>query len=183
VVAAGPVAGLAEELAQARLGDDPLLASFMGASGYDDAVADLSPAARQAWRDRLVDVLVRCEHLEADAGDEDFDSRVLLAAIRDDAARALALADSRVQEFAVTALPLVSGPSLMLLVAARVSLTDAASAAAYLTRCRGWRPMWTSTRRGCGPPPPGGCCRWPRWSRGPSASCVATWPTRTVTRW
>jgi uncharacterized protein (DUF885 family) len=135
MVAAGPIAGLAEELAQARLGDDPLLASFMGVSGYDDAVPDLSAAARQAWRDRLVYVLVRCEQLEADA--EDLDSRVLLAAIRDDATRALALADSRVQEFAVTALPLVSGPSLMLLVAARTSITDAASAGAYLTRCRG----------------------------------------------
>jgi hypothetical protein len=33
MAAAGPIAGLAEELAQARLGDDPLLASFMGASG------------------------------------------------------------------------------------------------------------------------------------------------------
>jgi uncharacterized protein (DUF885 family) len=82
-----------------------------------------------------VDVLVRCEQLEADA--QDLDRRVLLAAIRDDAARALALADSRVQEFAVTALLLVSGPSLMLLVAARTSITDAASAGAYLSRCRG----------------------------------------------
>jgi uncharacterized protein (DUF885 family) len=135
MVAAGPIPGLAQELAQARLGDDPLLASFMGVSGYDDAVPDLSPAARQAWRNRLVDVLVRCERLEADA--EDFDGRVLLAAIRDDATRALALADSRVHEFSVTAVPLVSGPSLMLLVAARASITDAASATAYLARCRG----------------------------------------------
>ena len=135
MVVAGPIARLAEELAQARLGDDPLLASFMGASGYDDTVPDLSPAARQAWRDRLVEVLVRCEQLEADA--EDLDGRVLLAATRDDAARALALADARVQEFAVTPLPLVSGPSLMLLVTARASITDAASAAAYLSRCRG----------------------------------------------
>jgi hypothetical protein len=48
MVAAGPIVGLAEELAQARLGDDRLLASFMGVSGYDDAVPDLSAAARQA---------------------------------------------------------------------------------------------------------------------------------------
>jgi uncharacterized protein (DUF885 family) len=135
MVVAGPIAGLAEELAQARLRDDPFLASFMGVSGYDDAVPDLSPATRQAWRDRLVEVLVRCEQLAADA--EDLDGRVLLAATRDDAARALALADARVQEFAVTPLPLVSGPSLMLLVAVRARITDAASAAAYLTRCRG----------------------------------------------
>lgn len=132
-VAVASIVRLAEELAQARLRNDPFIASYMGVGGYDDAVPDLSPAARQRWRDRLVDVLVGCEQLEADAGD--VDSRVLLAAARDDAMRALALVDSRVQEFGVTTFPW-DGPSIMLLVAARASVTDAASAAAYLTRCR-----------------------------------------------
>jgi uncharacterized protein (DUF885 family) len=135
-VAVAAIVGLAEELAQARLGDDPFIASYAGVSGYDDAVPDLSAPARQAWRDRLVDVLVRCEQLEADA--EDLDSRILLAATRDDATRALAMADSRVQEFGVTTLPLAGGPSMMLLVAARTSVTDAAGATAYLTRCQGF---------------------------------------------
>ena len=135
MVAAGSIVGLAEELANAQLRNNPFGASYMGVSGYDDAVPDLSPPARQAWRDRLVDVLVRCERLEADA--HDGDSRVLLAAARDDATRALAMVDSRVQEFGVTTLP-AGGPSAALLVAARASITDAASAAAYLTRCRGF---------------------------------------------
>jgi uncharacterized protein (DUF885 family) len=135
-VAVASIVGLAEELAQARLRDDPFIASYMGVSGYDDAVPDLSPPARQAWRDRLVDVLVRCEQLEADA--HDADSRVLLAATRDDATRALAMADSRVREFGVTTLPLVAGPSMMLLVAARASVTDGAGATAYLSRCQGF---------------------------------------------
>src|SRR6266542_2188431 len=58
------------------------------------------------------------------------------SAVRDDATRGLALADSRVQEFGVTTLPL-GGPSMMLLVAARAPVSNAASASAYLTRCQG----------------------------------------------
>jgi uncharacterized protein (DUF885 family) len=135
MVAVASILGLAEELAQAHLRNNPFMASYTGVSGYDDAVPDLSPQAQQAWRDRLVDVLVRCEQLEADA--HDGDSRVLLAAARDDATRALAMVDSRVQEFGVTTLP-AGGPSAALLVAARASITDTASAAAYLTRCRGF---------------------------------------------
>jgi uncharacterized protein (DUF885 family) len=135
-VAVAAIVGLADELAQAHLGDDPFIASYFGVGGYDDAVPDLSPPARQAWRDRLVDVVVRCQGLEAEA--EDLDSRVLLAAVRDHAIRGLAWADSRVQEFSVTTLPYngMFGPAMMLLVAARASITDPASAAAFLTRCR-----------------------------------------------
>jgi uncharacterized protein (DUF885 family) len=135
-VAAAAIVGLAEELAQAHLGDDPFIASYLGVGDYDDAVPDLSPPARHAWRDRLVDVVVRCQGLEADA--EDLDSRVLLAAVQDHAIRGLGWADSHVQEFSVTTLPYngMFGPAMMLLVAARTSITDQASAAAFLTRCR-----------------------------------------------
>ncbi len=133
MVAVTSIAVLADELAEAQLRNDPYSASYMGITGYDDAVPDLSPAARQAWRDRLVDFLIRCEHLDADIADAD--SRVLLAAARDSAARWLATADSRVQEFSVTTMPM-GGPSKMLFAAARASVTDAASASDYLTRCR-----------------------------------------------
>jgi uncharacterized protein (DUF885 family) len=133
VVAAGSIVGLAEDLATAQLRNNPFGASYMGVSGYDDAVPDLSPQARQAWRDRLVGVLVGCEQLETDG--HDGDSRVLLAAVRDHATRGLNLIDSRVQEFSVTTMPW-EGPSAMLLVTARAAITDAASASAYLTRCR-----------------------------------------------
>ena len=71
----------------------------------------------------------------ADADAADADSRVLLEVVREKAARELAAADSRVDEFSVTTFPL-GGPSLMLLVASRTRVRDAASAAAYLTRCR-----------------------------------------------
>jgi uncharacterized protein (DUF885 family) len=134
MTAAASIGALADELAGILLRGDPFGASFMAIGGYDDAVPDLSPEYQQAWRDRLVDVIVRCGRLEADAGDAASD--VLLQATRDRATRELAAADSRVEEFSVTTFP-VGGPSLMLLIASRTRVADADSAAAYLARCRG----------------------------------------------
>ena len=134
MVAVTSIAGLATELAEAELENDPFGASYLGVGGHDDAVPELSPGARQAWRERLVDFVVRCDSL--DAGAQDADGRVLLAAVRDSATRWLAAVDSRVEEFSLTTMPL-GGPSRMLFVMARASVTDPASAAAYLTRCKG----------------------------------------------
>jgi uncharacterized protein (DUF885 family) len=131
--AAAPIVALAEELAEVQLQDDPFYASLMAIGGYDEAVPDLSPEHRQAWRGRLVNIIVRCGEAEADAADTD--GSVLLAAVRDHAVRALAWADSRLDEFSVTTFPL-GGPSLMLLVASRTRLSEPARADAYLTRCR-----------------------------------------------
>jgi uncharacterized protein (DUF885 family) len=137
MIAAGPIALLAEELAEAHFHDDPFGASYMGIGGYDHAVPDLSPEARQAWRDKLVDFLVRSEQLETSTDDaSDRENRLLLAAVRDNVTRALAMEDSRVREFSVTTFP-ITGPSEMLLIMARAQVTDAASAAAYLARCHG----------------------------------------------
>src|SRR6266852_739587 len=127
------IAALADELAEVLLRSDPFGASFMSISGYDDAVPDLSPEYQQAWRDRLVDIIVRCGQCEADA--DDMDSLILLETVRDKASRELAAADSRVDEFTVTTFPL-GGPSLVLLIASRTRVTDVESAAAYVTRCR-----------------------------------------------
>jgi uncharacterized protein (DUF885 family) len=134
IVATTPIGALADELAEVLLHGDPFGASFMSIGGYDDAVPDLSPEYQQAWRGRLVDIIARCAGLDADAGD--IGSRILLETARDTAARELAWADSRVAEFSVTTFPL-GGPSLMLLIASRTSVTDAESATAYLARCRG----------------------------------------------
>jgi uncharacterized protein (DUF885 family) len=132
MAAEASISRLAEELADVELRNDPFWASFMGVSGYDDAVPDLSPAAQQEWRDRLVDIIVRCDQCPAD-GDAGNDA--LLAAVRDKATRALGGADSRVDEFSVTTMPL-TGPSLVLLIASRTQVSDQAAADAYLTRCR-----------------------------------------------
>jgi uncharacterized protein (DUF885 family) len=128
-----PLAALAETLAGALLRNDPFVASYLGVSGYDDAVPDRSPQARAAWRDSLVDVLIRCERLEPDAAG--LGDQVLLGAVRGHASRALAAVDSRVEEFSVAALPMTGLP-IMLLVLGRASVTDTASAAAVLSRCQ-----------------------------------------------
>ncbi len=133
LTAAGSIGALAQELAEVLLRNDPFGATYMAISGYDDAVPDLSPECQQAWRDRIVDVIVRCGQCEPDAADAE--SRILLEAVRDTAARELAAADSRVDEFSVTTFPL-GGPSLVLLIASRTSVDDVTSAAAYLARCR-----------------------------------------------
>jgi len=133
MTAAASIGSLAGELADVELRNDPFWASFMAISGYEDAVPDLSPEHQQAWRGELVDIIVRCGDREADAVGTD--SSVLLAAVRDHAIRALAWADSRLDEFSVTTFPL-AGPSMMLLIASRTRLSDPAGAVAYLTRCR-----------------------------------------------
>ena len=133
MTAAATIGTLAGELAEVLLRGDPFGASFMAISGYDDAVPDLSPEYQRAWRARLVDIIARCAGFEADPGD--VGSRVLLETVRDTAARELAAADSRVYEFSVTTFPL-GGPSLMLLIASRTSVSDPESAIAYLARCR-----------------------------------------------
>ena len=94
---------------------------------------DLSPEWRDQWRGRLVDIIVRCGQQEA--GGTGAERSVLLEVVRDKAARALADADSRVDEYSITTFPL-AGPSRMLLIASRTRIADGAGAAAYLTRCR-----------------------------------------------
>jgi uncharacterized protein (DUF885 family) len=133
MVAAASIEALADELTEVLLRADPFWASFMAISGYDDAVPDLSPEGQQEWRDRLVDIVVRSGPCEADAVAAD--DRVLLEAVRDTAARHLAAADARIEEYSVTTFPL-GGPSRMLLIASRTRVHNAESAAAYLTRCR-----------------------------------------------
>jgi uncharacterized protein (DUF885 family) len=133
LTAEAAIEALAGELAGVLLSADPFGASFMSIPGYDDAVPDLSPEYRQAWRGQLVDIIARGAGYEADG--LGIDHRVLLETARDTAARELAAADSRVYEFSVTTFPL-GGPSLVLLTASRTSVSDPESAAAYLARCR-----------------------------------------------
>ena len=133
MAAGGPLVALAERLAEALLRNDPFLASYLGVSGYDDAVPDLSPQARAAWRDSLVEVLIRCERLELDVAG--LDEQVLLGAVHGHATQALAAVDSRVEEFSVAPVPM-GGLPFMLLVTARASVTDASSASAVLSRCQ-----------------------------------------------
>lgn len=124
---------LAEELVEVEARYNPFWASFTGINGYDDAVPDLSRECQRTWRDHLVSIVARSDQYRADAADKE--SRTLLAAVRDNAIRSLAGADSKVEEFTVTTFPF-DGPSVILLDASRRRIPDEASAAAYLTRCR-----------------------------------------------
>ena len=132
-VTAALIGELADELAGILLRNDPFWASAQGMREYAGDVPDLSPQARQVWRDQVVDIAVRCDQQEL--SNPEAGSQILLEAVRDKAVRELAAADSRVEEFSVTTFPL-SGPSAMLLVASRTLIDDAGSAAAYLSRCR-----------------------------------------------
>jgi uncharacterized protein (DUF885 family) len=124
---------LADELTGLLFRTDPFWASAQGMREYAGQVPDVSPQAQQAWRDQVVGIAVRCDQLEQDASDSQ--GQLLLAAVRDQAVRELAAADSRVEEFSVTTFPL-TGPSAMLLMASRTLIDDSDSAAAHLSRCR-----------------------------------------------
>jgi uncharacterized protein (DUF885 family) len=131
-VTAASIGELADELAGILLRNDPFWASAQGMREYAGLVPDLSPQAQQVWRDQVVDIAVRCGQYEL--ASQDTSSQILLEAVREKAVRELAAADSRVEEFSVTTFPM-TGPSAMLLVASRAVIDDAASAAAYLSRC------------------------------------------------
>jgi uncharacterized protein (DUF885 family) len=132
-VTAASIGELADELAGILFRHDLFWASAQGMREYAGDVPDLSPQARQAYRDQVVDIAVRCDQQEMSS--PDVASQILLEAVRDKAVRELAAADARVEEFSVTTFPL-TGPSAMLLVASRTPINDAASAEAYLARCR-----------------------------------------------
>jgi hypothetical protein len=104
MAATSSIAVLAEEVAEVLLRGDPFGALFMAISGCDDAVPDLSPDGQQVWRDRLADIIVRRDPCEADAAN--IEDRVLLETVRDTAARYVATADSRVEEYSVMTFPL-----------------------------------------------------------------------------
>lgn len=129
---ASPVHDLADDLAIACFRRDPFLASTRGVSGYDAGVPDVSAQAEADWRAYLVDVVQRADQLEQpDPGAES----ILLRAVRDTATRLLAVADGRTDRYTVTTLPFADGPSRLLTIAARTTITDPDSAQDYLQRC------------------------------------------------
>ena len=178
MAAAASIRSLAEELADVELWDDPFYASSMAVSGYEDAVPDLSPEHRQEWRGLIASIIVRCGDAEPEAVDAD--SSVLLAAVRDHAVRSLAWANSRLDEFSVTTLP-IGGPSRMLLVASRTRLGDPASATAYLTRCKRLATHLGQYTDVVLAATLGGCCPLLRWSTTPSGKYVSTCRTGNAT--
>jgi uncharacterized protein (DUF885 family) len=129
---------LADRFHQRWLEANPFTATMYGIPGYDDRVPDESEEGAQAWRAEVArfgqeaDAIAPATLTPADA--------VTLDATREAAVQELAVIDMARVEYTVTAMQ-YSGPALLLALAARMVLVDAAAAEAYLTRLRrsaGW---------------------------------------------
>ncbi len=125
---------LADRLHDLLLAASPLAATMLGLRDYDADVPDASVEADARLR---ADV----EAVQRDAADAatrqwGASEAITLACVADTAERTLLELDAAEVEYTVTPLPF-SGPPVLLAVAARTVVTDAAAAADYLTRLRG----------------------------------------------
>jgi uncharacterized protein (DUF885 family) len=115
------------------LEENPFAASMYGIPGYDDLMPDESEEGAQAWRAEVVQFLGEADAIApepltpADA--------VTLDCTREAAVQELASIDLARAEYTVTAMQ-YAGPAVLMAVAARTVLLDAAAAEAYLARLR-----------------------------------------------
>jgi uncharacterized protein (DUF885 family) len=124
---------LADRFHQRWLTENPFSASMYGIPGYDDLVPDESEEGEQAWRSEVEGFLT-----EADAIDPEPLTPadvVTLDCTREMATQELTMIDMARAEYTVTAMQ-YAGPAVLMAVAARTVLLDAAAAEAYLTRLR-----------------------------------------------
>ena len=124
---------LADRFHQRWLTENPFSASMYGIPGYDDLMPDESEEGEQAWRSEVEGFLT-----EADAIDPEPLTPadvVTLDCTREMATQELTMIDMARAEYTVTAMQ-YAGPAVLMAVAARTVLLDAAAAEAYLTRLR-----------------------------------------------
>ena len=124
---------LADRFHQRWLTENPFSASMYGIPGYDDLMPDESEEGEQAWRSEVEGFLT-----EADAIDPEPLTPadvVTLDCTREMATQELTMIDMARAEYTVTAMQ-YTGPAVLMAVAARTVLLDAAAAEAYLTRLR-----------------------------------------------
>jgi uncharacterized protein (DUF885 family) len=124
---------LADRFHQRWLTENPFSASMYGIPGYDDLMPDESEEGEQAWRSEVEGFLI-----EADAIDPEPLTPadvVTLDCTREMATQELTMIDMARAEYTVTAMQ-YAGPAVLMAVAARTVLLDAAAAEAYLTRLR-----------------------------------------------
>ena len=128
-----PARDLADRFHRRWLEENPFAASMYGIPGYDDLMPDESEEGTQAWRAEVAQFLGEADAIDprpltpADA--------VTLDCTREMATQELTMIDMAGAEYTVTAMP-YAGPALLMAVAARTVLLDAAAAEAYLTRLR-----------------------------------------------
>ena len=124
---------LADRFHQRWLAENPFSASMYGIPGYDDLVPDESEEGAQAWRAEVEGFLAEGDAIDpAPLTPADV---VTLDCTREMAAQELTMIDMARAEYTVTAMQ-YAGPAVLMAVAARTVLLDAAAAEAYLTRLR-----------------------------------------------
>ena len=124
---------LADRFHQRWLTENPFSASMYGIPGYDDLMPDESEEGERAWRSEVEGFLT-----EADAIDPEPLTPadvVTLDCTREMATQELTMIDMARAEYTVTAMQ-YAGPAVLMAVAARTVLLDAAAAEAYLIRLR-----------------------------------------------
>jgi uncharacterized protein (DUF885 family) len=122
---------LADRFHQRWLTENPFSASMYGIPGYDDLMPDESEEGEQAWRSEVEGFLT-----EADAIDPEPLTPadvVTLDCTREMATQELTMIDMARAEYTVTAMQ-YAGPAVLMAVAARTVLLDAAAAEAYMIR-------------------------------------------------
>ena len=124
---------LADRFHRRWLEENPFAASMYGIPGYDDLMPDESEEGAQAWRAEVEQFLGEADAI--DPGPLTPADAVTLDCTREMAAQELTMIDMARAEYTVTAMP-YAGPALLMAVAARTVLLDAAAAEAYLTRLR-----------------------------------------------
>jgi uncharacterized protein (DUF885 family) len=128
-----PARDLADRFHQRWLEANPFTASMYGIPGYDELVPDESEAGAQAWRAEVARFLGEADAIAAEPlAPAD---AVTLDCTREMAVQELAVIDAARAEYTVTAMQ-YAGPAVLLALAARTVLVDAAAAEAYLTRLR-----------------------------------------------
>ena len=124
---------LADRFHQRWLTENPFAASMYGIPGYDDLMPDESEDGQQAWRAEAERFLGEADAI--DPGPLTPAEAVTLDCAREMAAQELTMIDMARAEYTVTAMQ-YAGPAVLMAVAARTVLLDAAAAEAYLTRLR-----------------------------------------------
>jgi uncharacterized protein (DUF885 family) len=124
---------LADRFHQRWLTENPFAASMYGIPGYDDLTPDESEEGAQAWRAEAERFLGEADAI--DPGPLTLADVVTLDCTREMAAQELTMIDMARTEHTVTAMQ-YAGPAVLMAVAARTVLLDAAAAEAYLIRLR-----------------------------------------------
>ena len=130
---ASPVRELADTFHKRWLETYPLVATVFGIPGYDDRLPDDSEEAEAARRAELESVLEEAARIDRSGLSEP--DAITLGCLVENVNQEILDLDARLIEHTVTAMP-VTGPPVLLGIAARTVIADAQAAADYIARLR-----------------------------------------------